>query len=90
MKGRALVAVNLRRLRVAKGLSQVQLAADAGMSRTYLNEVERELGNVTVDVMDQLAGALGCAGHELLASLPEGGGLGPGLQPGRKARIADT
>ena len=87
MKGRALVATNLRRLRVAKGLSQLQLAADAGVSRTYLNEVERELGNVTLDMIDQLARALGCAAHDLLLPVSEGEERGPGLRPGRKPMI---
>ena len=86
MKGRALVAANLRRLRVAKGLSQVQLAADAGVSRTYLNEVERGLGNATVDVLDQLAGALGCGAWQLLEPALDGPERVPGLRPGRKAK----
>jgi transcriptional regulator with XRE-family HTH domain len=35
-------ANNLRRLRHAKGISQEDLAHEAGINRTYLNKLERE------------------------------------------------
>src|SRR5215472_6882784 len=59
MKAQALVARNLRRLRVARGLSQENLAVDAGIDRTYVSRLERGLENPTVAVLEQLAVALG-------------------------------
>jgi transcriptional regulator with XRE-family HTH domain len=59
MRARALVARNLRRLRVQRGLSQEHLAVDAGIDRTYVSRLERGLENPTVTVLEQLADALG-------------------------------
>ena len=58
MRVQALVAWNLRRLRVGRGLSQENLAVDAGIDRTYVSRLERGLENPTVGILDQLAGAL--------------------------------
>ena len=58
MKARALVARNLRRLRVRRDLSQENLAVDAGIDRTYVSRLERGLENPTVGVLEQLAEAL--------------------------------
>jgi len=58
MKGRALLAWNLRALRTAKSLSQERLAADAGVDRAWVSELEREQGNTSVDLLDRLAEAL--------------------------------
>jgi transcriptional regulator with XRE-family HTH domain len=59
MDARALVARNLRRLRVHKGLSQEVLAVDARIDRTYVSRLERGLENPTVAVLERIAGALG-------------------------------
>jgi transcriptional regulator with XRE-family HTH domain len=58
MRAQALVARNLRRLRVVRGLSQEILAADAGIDRTYVSRLERGLENPTVGMLEQLANAL--------------------------------
>jgi transcriptional regulator with XRE-family HTH domain len=58
MNGRALVAWNLRRLRVAHGISQERLAADAGVDRAYLGGLERQDENPTVDLLDRIAAVL--------------------------------
>ena len=59
MRARALVARNLRRLRVERNLSQEALAADAGIDRTYVSRLERGLENPTVALLEQLSDALG-------------------------------
>jgi transcriptional regulator with XRE-family HTH domain len=59
------LAWNLRRLRGERGISQERLAADAGVDRAYVSEIERELGNATLDVLDKLAGLLNVPIHEL-------------------------
>ena len=58
MNGRALLAWNLRRLRSVRGVSQERLAADSGIDRAYLSELEREQGNATLDLLDRLAAVL--------------------------------
>ena len=58
MKARALVARNLRKLRVRRGLSQEALAVDAEIDRTYVSRVERGLENPTVAILERLAEAL--------------------------------
>ena len=55
MKGRALVAWNLRRTRVRRGLSQERLAFDAGVDRSYVGGLERREENPTIDLLDRLA-----------------------------------
>lgn len=59
MNGRALLAWNLRSLRAARGLSQERLAADTGIDRAYMSEIEREQGNPSVDLLERLASVLG-------------------------------
>lgn len=57
---------NVRRLRVAKGISQEALALDAGMKRSYLSDLERGTRNPTVRALGRLAEALGVDATELL------------------------
>jgi transcriptional regulator with XRE-family HTH domain len=61
MNGRALLAFNLKRLRLERGISQERLAADAEVDRAYVSELERERGNATVDLLDRLAASLDVA-----------------------------
>lgn len=88
MNGRALVAWNLRRLRTERGVSQERLAADAGVDRAYISQLEREQGNASIDLLDRLAGVLGVAIGEFLVASPEAGGKISPLPAGRKARQA--
>jgi transcriptional regulator with XRE-family HTH domain len=88
MNAGELVAWNLRRLRVARGLSQEALAVDAEIDRTYVSRLERCLENPTVNVLERLALALDreivdffakpVAGEAAPAPLPSG------RKPGRK------
>ena len=55
---RAAVAVRLRELRQARGLSQEALADQAGCHRTYVGMLERSLGNPSLHVLTRLAVAL--------------------------------
>jgi transcriptional regulator with XRE-family HTH domain len=59
MRAQALVARNLRRLRVKRSLSQEALAGDAGIDRTYVSRLERGLENPTIGLLERLADALG-------------------------------
>jgi transcriptional regulator with XRE-family HTH domain len=67
MDGRALLAHNLVRLRLARGVSQERLAADSGVDRAWLSQVERGRGNASLDVIDRLAGVLEVSVSELFA-----------------------
>lgn len=58
MDGRALLASNLRRLRKERGISQEDLAGAAPVDRTYLSQIERGLGNASVDKLEMMATAL--------------------------------
>jgi transcriptional regulator with XRE-family HTH domain len=57
----------VRQLREANGLSQEQLAAEAGLHRTYISLVERGRRNITVDALSQIAEALGVYPSRLIA-----------------------
>lgn len=86
MDGRARVARNVRRLRVAAGLSQEAFAVDAGLDRTYISRIERNLENPTVTALEKIAKALGVDIVQLVASGPNLRGPLPTLRPGRKPR----
>jgi transcriptional regulator with XRE-family HTH domain len=84
MNGRALVAWNLRRIRVRRGLSQERLAFDAGVDRSYLGGLERREENPTVDVLDRLANTLSVSISEFFVQ-PGKGSLPPKpLKSGRR------
>lgn len=55
---RELVAINLRRLRQAKNMSQEEVADQAGINRNYVGMLEREEHAATVDMLEKLAGVL--------------------------------
>ncbi|WP_169474135.1 MULTISPECIES: helix-turn-helix transcriptional regulator [unclassified Novosphingobium] len=58
MKLRGIVAGNLRRLRMAKGLSQEEVAHLAGLDRNYVGNLEREQNSPTVDTLERIAAVL--------------------------------
>lgn len=57
---------NVRRLRLAKGLSQEAYAFEAGIHRTYVSDIERGARNPTIKVVDKLAKPLGIDPGRLL------------------------
>ncbi|MBB5404739.1 MULTISPECIES: helix-turn-helix domain-containing protein [Paraburkholderia] len=57
----------VRDLRAARARSQEQLAELAGLSRSYVSEVERGTVVASLDTIDKLARAFGLAAAELLA-----------------------
>jgi transcriptional regulator with XRE-family HTH domain len=61
-----LLAMNLRRLRAQRGMSQEALADRAGIHRTYLGSVERGQRNIAIDNICRLASALEVDVRELL------------------------
>ncbi|WP_354140920.1 helix-turn-helix transcriptional regulator [Bradyrhizobium sp. LB11.1] len=59
MKARTLVARNVRRIRLKRGISQERLACEAGIDRSYMASLERQSKSPTIDVLDRIAGTLG-------------------------------
>jgi transcriptional regulator with XRE-family HTH domain len=86
MRGRALVGWNLRRLRVARDVSQERLAFDSGVDRSYLGGLERGEENPTVEVLERLADTLGIKLAELFEEPAEGAAPPEPLKAGRKPR----
>lgn len=83
MNGRALLAKNLTRLRLERGISQERLAADADVDRAYLSLLERQRGNATIDVLDKLAASLDVPLFEFFREIKPGTKQPPPLPVGR-------
>lgn len=62
----AQLAQNVRRLRLAKGWSQEELAAQAGLHRTFISQIERMVKTPTIESVDKLAKGLGVRPGALL------------------------
>ena len=88
MKARALVAYNVRRIRVERGIPQEQLAYDAGIDRSYMSGLERQQANPTIDLLDRLARTLGVAVSELFVRPSKGAPPPATLRKGRKPKPA--
>lgn len=86
MNARDLLAWNLRRLRVERGLSQERLAADTSIDPPYVGGIERRTENPTIDLVDRLAKGLSVGIGELFV-VPEPGAEPPKpLRGGRRRR----
>lgn len=70
---REVLAINLRKLRHARGLSQEELADRAEIDRTYISALERSVYAAGIDVVDRLARSLGVEASDLLTR-PSGTG----------------
>lgn len=67
MDMRKLVGRNVRRLRLASGMTQEQYAERSGFSQQYISDLERGRRNPTIVSVFELAQALGVAPLDLLA-----------------------
>ena len=70
MDVRKRVGINLKRLRLDRGLSQEELAFESGLHRTYISGVERGVRNPTVLLLEEIAAALKVPAAELLEEPP--------------------
>ena len=68
-----LLGANVRHYRKLKGITQEQLALDAGMERSYVSDLERGTRNPSVVALGRLADALGIAPCKLLELEPDKG-----------------
>ena len=64
-----LLGENVRRERLRQGLTQDALAAEAGMQRSYLSDLERGVRNPSVHALGRLAAALKVEAADLLRHL---------------------
>jgi len=86
MDAAELVAWNLRRWRVARGVSQEQLAVDANVDRSYVGRLERAIENPTILLLEKLSRALSIEIQELLRTPRRGEAPPRTLSRGRKKR----
>ena len=63
------LGTNVKRLRVATGLSQEAFADLAGIHRTYISDIERGARNPTITVVNRIAVALSVNITELFADI---------------------
>lgn len=66
MELRRTLARNVLRMRKAHGLSQEELAHQAGMDRTWLSKLETTKAAVSIDIVEKVAKALSVDACELL------------------------
>ena len=64
------MAINLRRLRHAKGMTQEELAERAGLSARYVGGIERADVSASVTVLGRIAEALEIEATELIRAAP--------------------
>ncbi|MCJ2017113.1 helix-turn-helix domain-containing protein [Methylobacterium sp. E-065] len=86
MEARAIIGWNLRRLRVAQGLSQERLALASSIDRAYVGRVERGSENVTVSTLEALAQALSVPVADLFVAPVPGAARPAPLRAGRRPK----
>lgn len=60
------LSLNIKRLRLLKGVAQERLALDCSIDRTLVSKIERGLGNPTLGVLCKISCALGVSVCDLL------------------------
>ena len=78
MDFRQIFATNLRRLRQEKGLSQEELAHEAGVNRTYMSKLEQGQTWVGLKILVKLGAVLGTEPADFLQ------------KPAKRARATKT
>ena len=85
MDARQRVALNLRRIRVMRGISQDNLALEANVERSYVGYLERGNKNPTVTTLEKIAEALACDISEFFAPVAADVVTMKPLKSGRKS-----
>ena len=57
-KRKAILANNIKVLRLQKDLAQEKLALEAGVDRTLVSKIERQIANPSLEIMVKLAAIL--------------------------------
>ncbi len=61
----------LKKLRTEKGLSQEEFAANVGLHRTYISQLERGLKSPSLGVMAKISSELGITLVQLMTELEQ-------------------
>jgi transcriptional regulator with XRE-family HTH domain len=85
MNASQVVAWNVRRIRVSRGIASEALAAASGVDRSYVSRLERGLANPTIGILEQIAAALEVGMGELFV-VPDQGEDRPMRLPGGRRR----
>lgn len=67
MKNIEAIGENIRLLRLKCGLSQEQLALNAGINTSYIGQIERGEKNPTIKTLDKISSALGVSLLDILS-----------------------
>lgn len=86
MDARELLAWNMRRLRVERGLSQEKLALDSRIDRAYVSRLERRIENPSIAIIEKLALTLGVPIAQMFMEPAQGETVPQPLRAGRKPR----
>jgi transcriptional regulator with XRE-family HTH domain len=65
---RSTLAMNLRTIRLSKGIAQERLALDAGVDRTVVSKIERAVANPSIEILLKLANQLDVELNDLFAN----------------------
>ncbi len=60
------IGIKIRRCRAKKGMSQEDLALEAGLHRAYIGQIERGEKNIGVQNLEKIAKALGISLSKLI------------------------
>ncbi|TAU80456.1 XRE family transcriptional regulator (plasmid) [Rhizobium leguminosarum] len=85
MTPRDLLAWNVKKLRVNRGLSQERLALEAGLERVSISQIERKRVNLGIDSLGKIAGVLGCEIPDLFVEPAMGEQQPENLRRGRRS-----
>ena len=84
MEAQQILAWNIRKVRVARGISQEKLALEASVERAYFGKLERGTENVTIGIVSAIARALDVPIAELFREPLPGEEMPRALKAGRK------
>lgn len=84
MEVRSVIAWNIRRIRVSRGMSQRSLALASGLDLSYLGGLERGRQNPTVDTLGKLAKSLSAPLITLFVEPSRDAHAPPSLKRGRR------
>lgn len=68
----AILSENIKRLRADRGLAQERLGLEAGVDRSLVSKIERQVANPTLEILTKLAACLNVSVDTLLKRREDG------------------
>lgn len=68
----AILSENIKTLRAERGLAQERLGLEAGVDRTLVSKIERQIANPTLEILVKLATCLDVPVQRLLSEYESG------------------